>query len=1211
MALGREGAEVLADTLQTVFSPLVETIYLYDGFIAEFAGDAFTALFLDLESVEANSSASSEGGSSRAAQKKASPRTSVLRALSAAWRAKAHVEAYSQISTDFGLFNFAIKISVSWGSVEWCIWENRHQARLAQSCAYTFQGDAIDQAMKGDVLAEPGQIIFGPSILDHLPPSIEWQRLDEQFGLLLSIEVSAPRRVRPEPSESSDRLVDFFPSQLLNFQLGGEFRPIVTLFLSFETLPVPGSDEDLVPLILKLLHEYGGFLCRIDRSKAMSRLLIFWGAPVSYENNLDRALEFCLATQQASSIPLRAGITYQIGYAGFIGSALRTEYTCYGSHVNLASRLMFSAPWREIWLDQDSAQRVARTFDLSFIGDHKFKGFVHPQPVFLLRGRRSTPVQHFFSGRIVGRERELRQLRSAVQPIFQQEFAGVIAVTGEAGVGKSRLLHELIRCLEEMNHDVQRANCQSDEILRQSLNPFRYFLRSRFGQSQTATEARNKANFNASLDALINQLPKRKLAKELDRTRSALGALIDLQWDNSFYDQLEPHLRFENVLSALKNYLLACSLLRPLIILVEDAQWLDEDSQHFIQRLARNVDFYPIAIIIVSRESVPLRVEPFRELAIEPLPDKTIQEIAWDRLQIRLSNEQLNQLVQRTGGNPLFVEQMLLYLHDNNLLSAQQVDSSLPDDAQAVFVARLDKLSTEIRQVVQTAAVLGREFEIPILTRLLLDEDVQTKVQIAAEKSIWYSIDQLRYLFRHALLREAAYGMQLRTRRRQLHATAASAIKTLYSGNLAAHYGEIAYHYEQADEPQKAFHFSARAAQLAKNNYKNREALDHYERMLIYLTAEEYARERLAVLQQKAEVLRFIDRYEDALEALSEAAVLGTQINLPLEVGKISVSMGSIELLKGEFEEARRLLNQGVSILKAGNAHEELGPAYRELGNVWEGLGNYDQASACFQLALEAFEEANDPFGKARTLIGLGIVAWNEGAFELAEELYKQSRRIFEALDDQYNAAIAITNLANVALVRKDWGTARSYYESSLKTFEQCGNTLSQATILGNLGIVHFNMGDYEASRACNLSSYTINWEIGSVEGAIYNKINLANIAIVLRQTEDAATDIQAALQLAQQLKSPRLMLEALLPAAAYFQTIDDSEKALYLCKLIRLHPATHAYLLEMMEPIQSEVEAAMGIENVTEWERTLVHHPLEEVVTRLVAGQLDGAAIP
>ncbi|MEM7128538.1 MAG: tetratricopeptide repeat protein [Chloroflexota bacterium] len=1260
MANGRIGAEVLADTLQAIFTPLVEAIYARNGFVASFAGDALIALFPIADEFNLNPSRiprqkqvehGSRGESwdeSWDESWKENRNNAIHYALLAAWEVKEHMMESKEIQTEFGLFHFAIKISLAWGMVEWLIWRSQESERLKQPCAYAFLGDAIDQAIASDSLAKPEQIVLNQDLCNLLPPYVNWTPLEGGSGLLKALNLLSfaefvpvmdtakpsmglSKESKKEPTndqrsntrapanmdpETLARLADFYPSQLLESQLQGEFRPVVSLFLGIQSLPVPGTKEDPIPLILKLLHQYDGFLCRVDRSNDNNRLLIFWGAPVSHENNLERALEFCLAIKRNITIPIRAGITYQIGYAGFIGATQRAEYTCYGSHVNLAARQMFTAPWGEIWLDQDTAQRISHTFDISPIGDLRFKGFLHSQSVFMLQGLRSTPAGRFFNGEICGRELELHTLKEAVQPIFAGKFAGIIGVTGEAGIGKSRLLYELIQSIQQREPNVELVHSQSDEILRHSLNPFRYHLRSYFGQTRSATQAKNKANFNAKLDALLEQFsmvdsPGHELASEIDRTRSALGAILDLHWEGSFYEQLEPQLRFENTLTTLKNFLLVRALLAPLVLLIEDAQWLDDDSLGFLQRLFRNIETFPIAVLISSRRGIEIEAVPLQVVPLQPLHKEATQALAMDRLGVTLLPEQAEQLVERTEGNPLFIEQLLLYLQDNDLLFQQKSDLLLPDDAQAVLVARLDRLTEEIRQVVQTAAVLGREFDVPILSRILGDDhDIQTKVRQATDESIWYSMNELRYLFRHTLLREAAYGMQLRARLRHLHATAATAIETLYSENLTTHYGEIAYHYEMAGKFRKALDYSYKAGQIAKENYKNREALEHYERMLKYLKPEKQGLERLNVLQKQAEVLRFTDRYEEALAALEEAAKLGADLDLTIEVGKISISMGSIQVLKGEFEKAESLLLQGISVLQTVYAHAELGLAYRELGNVWEGLGDYDRASAYYQQALEAYELGQDPSGKARTLIGLGIVAWNEGAFKLAEELYKQSRRIFEELNDQYNAAIANTNLANVALVRKDWGTARAYYESSLETFRQCGNTMSQAAILGNLGIVYYNIGDYAASRECNLASYTINWEIGSVEGAIYNKINLANIAIMLDDVNEAALNIQAALQLSYQLRSPRLMLEALLPSANFYQAIAEPEKALFLCAIVRMHPATHAYLQEMFEPIESElaVDVSAGIRQQIEDQTQNVS--LDELVIQLSSGNLQTATI-
>ena len=164
--------------------------------------------------------------------------------------------------------------------------------------------------------------------------------------------------------------------------------------------------------------------------------------------------------------------------------------------------------------------------------------------------------------------------------------------------------------------------------------------------------------------------------------------------------------------------------------------------------------------------------------------------------------------IERAGGNPFFAEQIVLYLRDEGLLehcrrmagmcARRRCTRAPASDVRTIFIARLDRLARQVREVVQTAAVLGREFEVTVLSHMLQHEDVHLHVAEAEAAAIWSALTELRYLFKHVLLRDAAYDMQVRARRGGLHQLAGHALETVYADDLPPHYGELAYHYETA-----------------------------------------------------------------------------------------------------------------------------------------------------------------------------------------------------------------------------------------------------------------------------------------------------------------------------------------------------------------------------------------------------------------------------
>src|SRR5690606_33757075 len=189
-------------------------------------------------------------------------------------------------------------------------------------------------------------------------------------------ELPAPRSVQDDGADLELASV-FYPADLLTSTTPGEFRPVFSVFCNVKTLPGSSAIGDFMPIFFRLLHQYGGYLCRVGRigaGRPGGTFLLFWGAATSRENDMDPALGFLLDLRAQCGVPLRAGVTYGVAYAGFVGASLREEYTCYGLSVNLAARQMAAAAWGDIWLDAETAWRAAARFEIALVGRREFKG---------------------------------------------------------------------------------------------------------------------------------------------------------------------------------------------------------------------------------------------------------------------------------------------------------------------------------------------------------------------------------------------------------------------------------------------------------------------------------------------------------------------------------------------------------------------------------------------------------------------------------------------------------------------------------------------------------------------------------------------------------------------------------------------------------------------------------------------------------------------
>src|SRR5215213_4460221 len=359
MQHGQHGAEVLAGLMHGVFDPLVESIFEYGGKIVGFAGDGIMALY-PIES---------------------DPRSTALRALTSAYVIQKRFEENPTRHTVYGEFFISAKIGLASGSVSWGILCSPN----CDQATYYFRGTAVDESAHAEHHAKPGDILLTDSFYRLLPNTAEILPFASHWSFRdFHVDPPTPKSVTLPPVDV-DVARRFMPEEVIVHDMRGEFRQVVNLFMRFPDLSA-SQLESMMQKVFELRNKYGGLLSRMDFGDKGCNMLILWGAPIAYGNDIGRALNFLLDLKAAVDFPITAGVTYYISHAGYLGSSIYEDYTCYGWGVNLASRFMTKAQTGEIWVDERIARRVAKRFEVEFVGSQFFKGFASEQKVYLLRG---------------------------------------------------------------------------------------------------------------------------------------------------------------------------------------------------------------------------------------------------------------------------------------------------------------------------------------------------------------------------------------------------------------------------------------------------------------------------------------------------------------------------------------------------------------------------------------------------------------------------------------------------------------------------------------------------------------------------------------------------------------------------------------------------------------------------------------------------------
>jgi class 3 adenylate cyclase/DNA-binding winged helix-turn-helix (wHTH) protein/tetratricopeptide (TPR) repeat protein len=842
--------------------------------------------------------------------------------------------------------------------------------------------------------------------------------------------------------------------------LAGERKQVTVLFADLKDslelirdLDPEAAQQLLDPALhamMDAVHRYEGTVNQVLGDGIMA----LFGAPIAHEDHAARACYAALAMQAALrdyaeevhrthgvAIQSRIGLNSGEVVVRTIYNDLHMDYSAVGQTTHLAARMEQVAPSDTILLTAATARLVAGLARLKAWGPMPIKGLAAPVEVWELLGasglrRRLQTARARGLTRFVGRQTELAALHAALA----QAGVGhgqVVAVVGEAGVGKSRLVDEF----------VEEAHTQGWLVLDSAAVSYGqgtpYFPVRDLLRRYCHLEERDDAH---TMQAKVTEQVL-MLDDALQDTVPALLALLDALPADSPFWKLDPTQRRQHTLTALKRVLLRQSQGQPLLLVCEDLHWLDTETQALLESLSKSLPTARLLLLVNYRPDYRHgwgSMTYYTQVRLDPLPPASADTF----LQILVGDDPslaslIPLLIQRTEGNPFFLEESVRTLVETGALVGEPgvyrmtqapPTMQIPATVQAVLAARIDRLPPEEKRLLQTAAVMGTEVPLGLLQAVIDLPEGAIRLGLTHLQNAEFLYEaslfpELVYTFKHALTQEVAYGSLLQEQRRTLHARIVEAIEELYANRVVEQVERLAHHALRGEVWDKAVPYCRQAGARAYDRAAFREA---------------------------------VAACEQALQALAHLPEDGATRGLTIE---LRLALASVLQPLGEYGRRLALLGEAEALARALDDRARLGRVLAEMGRVLRIMGDLDAAIAAGQQALALAAALGERALQGQASHYLGIVYHTIGDFSRAAEL---RRRNVEAADRESGAPSTVLRIQSQAWLARTLGQlgafaeGRRHGEEALRLATLEGRGAAPVIVHGCLGLLYLAQGDLE-----------------------------------------------------------------------------------------------------------------------------------------------------
>jgi class 3 adenylate cyclase/tetratricopeptide (TPR) repeat protein len=889
----------------------------------------------------------------------------------------------------------------------------------------------------------------------------------------------------------------------------GERKQVTVLFADvsgFTSISEEMDPEELHGLMSECLvflteevHRYEGTIAQF----LGDGILALFGAPIAHEDAPQRAVHAALGIRErlkayalklkpkGIEFNMRLGLNTGLVIVGKIGDDLTMEYTAMGDTVNLASRMQSLAHPGTILVSESTHRLTEGYFGFRPLGEVEVKGKKQPVKAYELLGpgkaktRLGVSVARGLTP-FVGRRKELGHMLDC----YEQARKGqgqVVGIVGEAGVGKSRLLLQMRETLPQDDYTYIEGGCfhYGDAVpYLPLLNILRYYFSIDEGEPEPSVKRKMKEKIGG-------------LDRRLETILPPLHDIFSLRVEDEQYLKLDPPHKRERTFEAIRNLLLRQSQDRPLVLAVEDLHWMDKTSEEFLGQFITSLAHSHVLLLLLYRPeySSPWTSRTcYSQIRVDELSLETSGEMVQAMLHEGKASPELRELIlSRAAGNPLFMEELTRSLLDRGfvqrrngsyVLTAKPSLIQVPETAQGIIGARIDRLDESLKRTMQVASVIGRNFSYPLLEGVLgAQEDIKSHLaDLQADEFVCEErmFPELEYIFRHALIQEVAYNSLLIKRRKEIHDRIGQAIESLYLDRLEEFYEVLAYHYSRSENPEKAFQYLRQSSiktgarnSIIESVRLGREAIDLLNRMP---QTDENKKRGIEMRLLLSGPLGGTGQMPDALQMLEEGARLAEEVGDNRSLADLCGTIGlsytfsgatgrGVEYAERAFQAADRT---GDVVLMATNMFE-LCQAYTTRGDHARIV---EAAPRIIDLLEKEHMSARSDLGKyynfnlySTILSYYGASLACLGEFGRGQAVCERACRFAEEIGNIYAMVVTHLNYSALLLCMGDGRGAEEDTENALRYAERGQLAITLGIGPTYLGCAYYLLGELDSAR--------------------------------------------------------------------------------------------------------------------------------------------------